>query len=61
LRQLWQFTLSGVVPMSRLDDFDRKQQHPQPALPQYSGSSELWRGEHAAGIDGFGRGAENVA
>lgn len=61
LRQLWRFTLSGVVPMSRLDDFDHKQQHPQPALPQYSGSSELWRGEHAAGIDGFGRGAENVA
>jgi NAD(P)H dehydrogenase (quinone) len=74
LRQLWQFTLSSVVPMSRLDEFEHKQQHPQPALTQYSGLSELWRAEHAAAIDGFNpernttvekpsinRGSENVA
>jgi uncharacterized protein YbjT (DUF2867 family) len=56
MRQLWQFTLSSVVPMSRLDAFDQKQQHPRPALPQYSGLSELWRGEHTSAVYGFNRG-----
>jgi uncharacterized protein YbjT (DUF2867 family) len=56
MRQLWQFTLSSVVPMSRLDAFDQKQQHPRPALPQYSGLSELWRDEHTSAAYGFDRG-----
>jgi NAD(P)H dehydrogenase (quinone) len=56
MRQLWQFTLSSVVPMSRLDAFERKQQHPRPALPQYSGESELWRDEHTTAAYGFNRG-----
>jgi len=56
MRQLWQFTLSSVVPMSRLDAFDQKQQHPRPASPQYSGLSELWRDEHTSTVYGFNRG-----
>jgi NAD(P)H dehydrogenase (quinone) len=56
MRQLWQFTLSSVVPMSRLDAFDQKQQHPRPALPQHSGLSELWRDEHTSAAYGFNRG-----
>ena len=56
MRQLWQFTLSSVVPMSRLDAFDHKQQHPRPALVQYSGLSELWRDEHTSAAYGFNRG-----
>jgi NAD(P)H dehydrogenase (quinone) len=48
LRQIWDFTLTGLVPMHRLDKFDRLQQHPQPARPRFSGESVVWRNEHAA-------------
>lgn len=51
VRQLWQFTLTGLVPMHRLDRFDRQQQHPQPAHPRLSGQSAVWRNEHVAGAD----------
>ncbi len=46
LRQLGDFLLTGLVPMHRLDRFDRLQQHPQPARPQLSGQSAVWRTEH---------------
>ena len=48
IRQIWEFMLTGLVPMHRLDRFDRLQQHPQPAHPRLSGQSALWRSEHAA-------------
>lgn len=35
-----------LVPMHRLDRFDRLQQHPRPEHPQFSDQSALWRGEH---------------
>jgi NAD(P)H dehydrogenase (quinone) len=47
MRQLWNFMLTGVVPMHRLDRFDRLQQHPQPAHPRLSAQSAIWRQEHA--------------
>jgi uncharacterized protein YbjT (DUF2867 family) len=46
--QIWNFMLIGLVPMHRLDRFDRRQQHPQPAHPRYSGESVVWRNEHTA-------------
>jgi NAD(P)H dehydrogenase (quinone) len=48
VRQVWTFMLTGLVPMHRLDRFDRRQQHPNPAHPQYSGQSTIWRAEHTA-------------
>ena len=55
--QIWNFTLIGLVPMHRLDRFDRRQQHPQPAHPRLSGQSAVWRHEHAAPTnDRFGTG-----
>lgn len=48
VRQLWNFALVGLVPMHRLDRFDRLQQHPQPAHPRLSGRSAAWRSEHPA-------------
>jgi NAD(P)H dehydrogenase (quinone) len=51
IRQIWNFTLTGLVPMHRLDRFDRLQQHPQPAQPRFSGESVVWRNEHAASAD----------
>ncbi|MBW0017424.1 MAG: NmrA family NAD(P)-binding protein [Mycobacterium sp.] len=48
IRQLWLFMLTAVVPMHRLDKFDRLQQHPAPAHPRLSGESAVWRTEHAA-------------
>lgn len=50
IRQIWQFMLIGLVPMHRLDRFDRLQQHPQPVHPQLSGQSALWRSEHTAEV-----------
>jgi NAD(P)H dehydrogenase (quinone) len=47
MRELWQSALMTVVPMSRLDKFDRLQQHPQPAHPRLSGESAFWRHEHS--------------
>src|ERR1700757_4951578 len=47
VRQVWNFMLTGFVPMHRLDKFDRLQQHPQPALPRLSGQSVIWQNEHA--------------
>jgi hypothetical protein len=48
LRQIGTLMLTTVVPMHRLDAFDRRQQHPQPAHPRYSGESVVWRNEHTA-------------
>lgn len=50
-RQIWNFVLIGVVPMHRLDHFDRIQQHPQPAHPRLSGESAFWRSEHIAAAE----------
>jgi NAD(P)H dehydrogenase (quinone) len=46
IRAVGQFMLTGLVPMHRLDRFDRLQQHPRPEHPQFSGQSALWRDEH---------------
>jgi len=51
LREVWNFTLTGLVPAHRLDRFDRLQQHPQPAEPRFSGESAVWRSEHAPSVD----------
>jgi NAD(P)H dehydrogenase (quinone) len=51
LRQIGEFMLIGLVPMHRLDRFDRLQQHPQPAQPRFSGESVVWRNEHTASAD----------
>jgi uncharacterized protein YbjT (DUF2867 family) len=48
IRQAWNFMLTGLVPMHRLDRFDRRQQHPQPAHPRLSGQSAVWQSEHLA-------------
>jgi NAD(P)H dehydrogenase (quinone) len=48
IRQVWNFVLTGLVPMHDLDKFDRLQQHPQPAHPRYSAESMVWRNEHTA-------------
>lgn len=48
VRQLFNFMLVGLVPMHRLDKFDRLQQHPKPEQPRLSGESTLWRTEHGA-------------
>jgi NAD(P)H dehydrogenase (quinone) len=49
MRQLWNMMLIGVMPMHRLDRFDRLQQHPYPAHPRLAGESVVWRNEHTAG------------
>jgi NAD(P)H dehydrogenase (quinone) len=46
IRRVWEFMLIGLVPMHRLDKFDRLQQHPQLAHPRLSGQSALWRSDH---------------
>ena len=51
IRQVWNFMLTGLVPMHRLDRFDRLQQHPQPAHPRLSGQSAVWRDEHSAAAE----------
>jgi NAD(P)H dehydrogenase (quinone) len=51
LRQIGDFMLIGLVPMHRLDRFDRYQQHPQPADPRLSGQSAAWRNEHTTPAD----------
>ncbi|OBF80541.1 hypothetical protein A5791_08100 [Mycobacterium sp. 852002-51163_SCH5372311] len=48
IRQVWNFMLIGLVPMHRLDKFDRLQQHPRPAHPRLSAQSAVWRDEHSA-------------
>jgi NAD(P)H dehydrogenase (quinone) len=47
VRQVWNMISIAVVPMPRLDRFDRLQQHPQPAHPRFSSQSAIWRHEHA--------------
>jgi NAD(P)H dehydrogenase (quinone) len=47
VRQVWNMISIAVVPMHRLDRFDRLQQHPQPAHPRFSSQSAIWRHEHA--------------
>jgi len=51
IRQIGLFMLTGLVPMHRLDRFDRVQQHPRPAHPRLSGQSKVWRNEHTAQTD----------
>ena len=51
LRQIGRLMLIGLVPAHRLDRFDRRQQHPQPAQPRFSGESVVWRNEHTASAD----------
>jgi uncharacterized protein YbjT (DUF2867 family) len=46
IRQSWLFLLTGLLPMHRLDRFERRQQHPQPVHPLMSGQSARWRNEH---------------
>src|SRR5246127_5019926 len=43
IRQVWNFVLTGLVPMHDLDRSDRLQQHPQPDQPRFSGESVAWR------------------
>jgi hypothetical protein len=45
--QVWNMMLIGVVPMHRLDRFERVQQHPRPAHRRFSAQSAIWRHEHA--------------
>jgi NAD(P)H dehydrogenase (quinone) len=51
LREIGNLMLTGLVPAHRLDRFDRRQQHPQPARPRYSAESAVWRSEHAPSVD----------
>jgi uncharacterized protein YbjT (DUF2867 family) len=51
LGALGRFMLIGLVPAHDLDRFDRRQQHPRPAEPRYSGDSTVWRDEHAPSVD----------
>ena len=51
VRQIWNFALTGLVPMHDLDRFDRLQQHPMPSHPKFSGESAVWRNEHTASDD----------
>lgn len=51
LREITSLLLTGLVPMHRLDRFDRLQQHPRPAYPRYSGESAVWRAEHTTSAD----------
>jgi NAD(P)H dehydrogenase (quinone) len=51
IRQVANFMLTGLVPMHRLDKFDRLQQHPQPTDPRLSGQSAVWRNEHTAAAE----------
>jgi len=51
IRQIWDFMLTGLVPMHRLDKFDRLQQHPQLAHPRFSGQSAMWRNEHTLVVE----------
>ena len=48
VRQIWNFALTGFVPMHNLDKFDRLQQHQRPAHPRLSGQSTFWQNEHIA-------------
>jgi NAD(P)H dehydrogenase (quinone) len=51
LREIGSLMLTGLVPAHRLDRFDRRQQHPQPAQPRYSGESAMWQSEHTPSVD----------
>jgi NAD(P)H dehydrogenase (quinone) len=51
LRQIGTLMLTGLVPMHRLDRFDRRQQHPQPAHPRFSGESVVWHEEHSSSAE----------
>ena len=55
MRQVWNMMLTAVVPMHRLDKFDRLQQHPKPAHPLLAGESTIWRHEHAPADPSDGR------
>jgi hypothetical protein len=37
---------SALTPMYDFDRFERDQQHPRPAHPQFAGESDFWRAEH---------------
>ncbi|OBB95111.1 NmrA family NAD(P)-binding protein [Mycobacterium sp. 852002-40037_SCH5390672] len=47
LREIGSLMLTGLVPAHRLDRFDRRQQHPQPAQSRYSAESAVWQSQHA--------------
>jgi uncharacterized protein YbjT (DUF2867 family) len=51
LREIGNLMLTGLVPTPRLDRFDRRQQHPRPARPRFSGESAVWFGEHTPSDD----------
>jgi hypothetical protein len=51
LREIGNLMLTGLLPAHRLDRFDRRQQHPQPARPRNSAESTVWRSEHAPSVD----------
>jgi NAD(P)H dehydrogenase (quinone) len=51
IRQVGNFLLTGLVPMSRLDEFDRLQQHPRPAHPRLAAQSAVWRSEHTGAAE----------
>jgi NAD(P)H dehydrogenase (quinone) len=51
VRALADSLLMALVPMHRLDRFDRMQQHPQPVHPRLSGESAFWRDEHLESAD----------
>ncbi|ORW94738.1 hypothetical protein AWB92_10485 [Mycobacterium sp. IEC1808] len=51
VREIGNLMLTGLVPAHRLDRFDRRQQHPQPARPRYSAESAVWQREHAPSVD----------
>jgi NAD(P)H dehydrogenase (quinone) len=51
LREIGNLMLTGLVPAHRLDRFDRRQQHPRPARPRYSGESAAWQSEHDPSAD----------
>ena len=50
-RALGRTLAMAFVPMHRLDQFDRRQQHPRLVRPRLSGESAYWRGEHLASGD----------
>lgn len=44
-RQLAEFIITPLIPQHRLNRFDRTQQHPHTANPQYAGQSPVWHNE----------------
>ncbi|MGW4771573.1 NmrA family NAD(P)-binding protein [Nocardia sp. NPDC004278] len=51
LRETWNSLLMAVTPMRDVDRFERAQQQPRPAIPRFSGESDIWRSEHTLTTD----------